>query len=509
MKKIILLVLFVVPITAFSQFRDDFSDKKLNDRTVNWKGNLDQFIVNSELQLQLNAPKATGKSFISTLSGASENTVWELWCKLGFSPSSSNYAKVYLTSMSETLNENEGCLYVRIGHTNKNFCIMMNDGNTEKTLITGSKDRLSSATSSFKIKVLLSKKGRLELYSKLDGETSYTLEGNAFIEKTIQSSHFGLLCQYTSTRNTLFYFDDIEVRGMTEDENNTLDEKYGDNQTGEKADVFDVVFNEIMFNAPTESEEYIELYNRSEKALDLKFLSLTTRKTDGSLNKSYPIANNTTILEPGEYAVVSKNIDAVCSFFLCRNSGLMINLGSTPILNNTGGDLVMLNNYNEKVIDEFIYTEKMHSSARKDRKGVALERINPDKETNDTENWTSATELSKFGTPGYINSQHNSNPNSNTVNELFVVYPDIYLNPNNYEIHYHFDIPGNRCRILLFDMMGRLINRIANNELLGTEGSIYFNNSGQSLRPGVYVIYAEVYSDHGFFKKYKIPMIIR
>jgi hypothetical protein len=511
MKKILFVAFFLAPICAFPQFHDNFSDKKLTNRTVNWSGDLEKFTVNTDLQLQLNAPKETGKALLATSSTLSENVVWELWGKFGFNPSSSNYAKIYLISNSEVLDEKKGCLFVRIGHTNKNFCLILNDGNSEKILITGSKDRLNNSSSSFKIKVSSSKKGRIELYSKLDNEQNYTLEGDA-LTGNMGSAYFGLLCQYTSTRNTLFYFDDMDVREMSEEENLICDQKYGDNLHGDAPVPSDVIFNEIMFNAPAESEEYIELYNRSGKTIDLKYLSLTTRKSDGSLNKLYPFTSNTFLVEPEEHVAVSTDINAVCSYFSCRSSALMVETSSMPALNNTGSDLVLVNNFDGKIIDEFIYSEKMHDSSIKDRKGVALERINPDKETNEASNWTSATSASGFGTPGYTNSQSNKKPETNTGNELTVKYPDLQLGNNTYEIRYHFDKPGNRCRIMLFDTTGRVINRITNNETLGMDGSLYFygnNGTGQALRPGLYIIYAEVYSDNGNVKKHKIPVVIR
>ncbi|MDR1368598.1 MAG: hypothetical protein LBJ72_00530, partial [Dysgonamonadaceae bacterium] len=98
MKKILFVAFFLVPICAFPQFHDNFSDKKLTNRTVNWAGDLEKFTVNTDLQLQLNAPKETGKALLATSSTLSENVVWELWGKFGFNPSSSNYAKIYLIS---------------------------------------------------------------------------------------------------------------------------------------------------------------------------------------------------------------------------------------------------------------------------------------------------------------------------------------------------------------------------------------------------------------------------
>ena len=42
----------------------------------------------------------------------------------------------------------------------------------------------------------------------------------------------------------------------------------------------------------------------------------------------------------------------------------------------------------------------------KNKKGVALERIDPDAATQDAANWTSASETVGYGTPGYQNSQY-------------------------------------------------------------------------------------------------------
>ncbi len=282
--------------------------------------------------------------------------------------------------------------------------------------------------------------------------------------------------------------------------------------SGYEAAPLDAIINEIMFNAPEGSEEYIEVYNRSDKDLDLRYLSLTTRKSDGSLNKGYPLTVSPLLLHPSQYVVVSKNADAVCSRFFCRPESLMVGMSQAPVLNNTSADLVLLNNRNDEEVDRFSYNEKMHHPAVKDKKGVALERVDPEKDTGDPENWTSATAASGFGTPGYQNSQYAVSPQTGREEVVSVLYPEVSLGRDSYEIQYRFDVPGNRCRVLLFDSMGRMVGRIANNELLGMSGSLRFDNqniSGQRLYPGLYVIYMEVYSDAGSLKKYKLPVVMK
>ncbi len=224
MKKIIFWFLLCVPFCSFSQIKDDFSDGAFSNpyRTTNWTGDVDKFIVNNNLQLQLNAPKESGSAQLRTTSALSSNASWEFWVKLGFNPTSSNYTKVYLCSETENLTESPNSLYIRIGYTNKNICLISKEGTSEKILINGTKDRLNLASPTLNVKATLNKAGVLELYSKLEGDPEYVLEGSCTITTTLHSSYFGVICQYTSTRNTHFFFDNFIIRKLTEEENPTI-----------------------------------------------------------------------------------------------------------------------------------------------------------------------------------------------------------------------------------------------------------------------------------------------
>jgi hypothetical protein len=178
-----------------------------------------------------------------------------------------------------------------------------------------------------------------------------------------------------------------------------------------------------------------------------------------------------------------------------------------PSLANASGCAVLLNNRTNEVVDEFAYNEKMHAAGISNKKGVSLERLDFNRPSDDSENWHSASAGSGFGTPGYQNSQ---TTNTGIAEGISVVYPSINL--DNYAIHYQLDSPGYRCRVYVYDSMGRIVNIIANNELLGTEGALAWNgrgSSGQKLTTGVYIIYMEIYDMKGIVKKFKKPAVVK
>lgn len=278
--------------------------------------------------------------------------------------------------------------------------------------------------------------------------------------------------------------------------------------SGQEADSLDVVFNELMPNPQTDSNEYIELYNRSQKAIDLSFLSVASRKnTDGTLNKAYPLASVPTLFHPGKYLLITKSRDKVCNFYQCKQESYVIELAVMPVITNTSGCVVLINNQSNTIVDEFFYNEKMHNENVKNKKGVSLERIDINGKTDNTANWTSSSSDSGFGTPGYENSQKNAT--NSAKDKINITAPDLYT--DNYNIHYKLSSANNRCRIMAFDALGKLINTIADNHLLGTEGSIQWNGKSQTdknLQPGVYIIYVEIISQNGEISKFKLPCII-
>ncbi|MDR0507025.1 MAG: lamin tail domain-containing protein [Dysgonamonadaceae bacterium] len=280
-----------------------------------------------------------------------------------------------------------------------------------------------------------------------------------------------------------------------------------------EAEANDVIINELLFNPPANGNEYVEIYNRSNKLIDLRSLSITSRKpSDGSLNKLYPLTAIPLFLNPGEYLVITKNKDLVCNFFNCKPETFYIQLPVMPSIANTSGCVVLINSHTNVILDEFAYNEKMHSKEITNRKGIALERISFNKSGNDENNWASATAQSGYGTPGYENSQHSASagliePANKAKIEL--VYP--VNDMDGYRIKYQLDKHGYKCNVYLYDSSGRLIDNILNNKPLETDGEIIWNGRNvQKSSSGLYILYVELLNSiNGDVQKFKLPVVMK
>ena len=257
----------------------------------------------------------------------------------------------------------------------------------------------------------------------------------------------------------------------------------------------EIILNELLPAPFAEGSEYIELYNRSQQTLSLTGLALATRKADGSISTLYPLSAITTPLEPGGYVLLSKLLSGVEAFYLISSPQALYEV-KLPVLANNGATVVLLRLTDLTVIDEVSYSPKWHDSAIKDPKGVALERLDPDKPTQDATNWHSAAESAGYGTPGYRNSQQLLP--SSTLNGFERPYWSD--SERSYLLRYQLADAGYRCRIWVFDTMGRRIAEIANLSTLATEGTLRWDGigyDGSRPKPGIYIFYAELFLPNG------------
>lgn len=275
------------------------------------------------------------------------------------------------------------------------------------------------------------------------------------------------------------------------------------------------VFNELLPNPFAGGSEYIELYNRSDRALPVSGLSVAVRKADGTLNTRYPLSSVTATIEADGYVLLTKNLEGVTDFYTIQFPSSLFEVPKLPILANTSSTLVLFRTKDGAVIDEVSYTSKWHASSIKDQKGVSLERIDPDAETQSPSNWTSASATVGYGTPGYPNSQSDiSLPDDpDTPDEpTGIKTPQWDESAGHYTISYYLDQPGYNCRAFVFNIAGQRVAQIANHELLGLTGKLTWDGyalSGKQLRTGVYIFYAELYHTSGTVKRYKQVFLVR
>ncbi|MCS6833423.1 MAG: lamin tail domain-containing protein, partial [Flammeovirgaceae bacterium] len=142
--------------------------------------------------------------------------------------------------------------------------------------------------------------------------------------------------------------------------------------------------------------EYVEVYNRSEKIVELS----RVRLSDATSVVSLPAL----LVKPKQYVLLT----TTSAKSLYGNEITAVGVSSFPSLNNSGEPLRLLSLSGE-VIHEVVYKDTWHSSAEKRNGGWALEMIDLDNLCQGVENWTSSVDASG-GTPGRENSVKASNP---------------------------------------------------------------------------------------------------
>ena len=279
-----------------------------------------------------------------------------------------------------------------------------------------------------------------------------------------------------------------------------------------KVEPKEFIFNELLPNPFAGGSEYFELYNRSDRSLPLSGLSVAVRKTDGTLSTRYPLSSINTLVESDGYAVLTKSIEGVADFYMVTSPAALFEISKLPILANTSSTLVLFRTEDGTIIDEVSYSSKWHASSVKDQKGVALERIDPEAETQSPSNWTSASATAGYGTPGYRNSQSDISFPNEPDKPTGIEAPEWVPGSKHYKITYYLDQPGYSCRAFVFNTIGQRVAEIANHELLGLSGELTWDGAslaGSHLRTGVYIFYAELYHTSGTVKRYKQVFLVR
>ncbi len=275
----------------------------------------------------------------------------------------------------------------------------------------------------------------------------------------------------------------------------------------ESLDSLDIVINEILFNPVPSSVDYVELYNRSNKIISLRNAYLANYSTTGTIASITQISTEDYLLFPGDFVVVTTDIQAVLSQFVALNPSAFIQVNSMPSYSDASGTVIVLNQQGN-IVDLVSYDEKWHFSLISNREGVALERIDYNGPSNNQSNWHSAASSVNYGTPTYKNSQYRSNE---TVLGTVKISPDVFSPDNDgfddfLTIDYAFSTPGYVANITIFDAVGRPVRYLQRNALNGIRGTYRWDGlgeKGERLAVGLYIIYTEVFNLDGKTKKFK------
>jgi hypothetical protein len=279
----------------------------------------------------------------------------------------------------------------------------------------------------------------------------------------------------------------------------------------EHLDSLDVVLNEILFNPRPTSNDYVEVYNRSGKIINLRNLYLANRSSTGQVSSITQVTSGDYLLFPGDFMVFTESKALVLAEYVALNPSQFLEV-NMPSFNDDKSNVILLNEQGN-IVDELAYNEKWHFKLISNREGVALERTNYDAATQDEKNWHSAATSVGYGTPTYKNSQFTAN---GAVEGEITVTPEI-VSPDNdgmddyATISYQFPQPGYVANITIFDAAGRLVRYLQRNALCGLNGYFRWDGLGeknQKLPVGMYIIYTEVFNLEGKTKKFKNVIVL-
>ena len=272
----------------------------------------------------------------------------------------------------------------------------------------------------------------------------------------------------------------------------------------------DVIINEILFNPRPNGVDFVEVYNRTDKFINLKNWSIGNLEEDKITNGKILFVNDY-IMKPLSFMVFTPDPINVKSNYPQGHEKSFI-ASSLPSMPDDEGSVAIANEQG-MVVDSFIYSEGLHNDLVRDPEGISLERISIMAPSQDQSNWTSASSVSGFATPGFQNSSYRM-PGEVDIGDI-KVDPEIF-SPNSgfsefTQIHFNLDNTGYTSNVKIFDQQGRLIRTIANNQILGATGSFRWEGEqedGTRARAGYYLVWFEIFNSTGSVKTFRKRVII-
>lgn len=149
----------------------------------------------------------------------------------------------------------------------------------------------------------------------------------------------------------------------------------------------DLVVNEIMYSPSSTSAEWVEIYNRSNKQINLRGYQLAN-----AISKS-KVVNKDVVLNPEEFFVITRD----SSIYQIYPKASKFTAAVFPTLNNSKDKVIILDSL-DRSIDSLEYKSSWGGSI-----GKSIERVDWIRNSTDSTNWKTSTNL-LGGTPGTVNS---------------------------------------------------------------------------------------------------------
>jgi hypothetical protein len=279
----------------------------------------------------------------------------------------------------------------------------------------------------------------------------------------------------------------------------------------------DLVINEIMFDPISDNRDglpdqsdYVEIYNPNSYSISLEGIFLHDEPDEnGDITRIDPLSTRARWIPANGYALFYPEPDRqpfeesrTASFFNIAPgfSPFALQTERTTMSLPISGRQIYLADSTLATIDMVEYSADWHNPNIIDTKGIALERVNPDFDSNDPANWGSNASP-EGGSPASENSIFQTS-------DPLLVDTGVDLSPNPFSpdgdgfddvllINYMLDEPDYLLKIRIYDRYGRLVRKLAEGVPAGFNGSVLWDgmtDSGQTNRIGIYVVLIEAYN---------------
>ncbi len=268
-----------------------------------------------------------------------------------------------------------------------------------------------------------------------------------------------------------------------------------------KPEAFELSINELLFNPDEAGCDYVEVVNRSARCLDLSQVWLCGRDEDGTLQEGCRLFEEAVPALPGSYWVLSSTGDSLAKRYGCDSISHFPSLTGFLSMPDEEGTVVLVSTDN-RFIDECSYADDWHMPLFSDKNGIALEKLHPDKPSNEAGSWQSASSLSGYGTPGRRNSQYTEHLKAT---ETFLKLERAWLTPNGdgredvLTVALNVGEPGT-VSLTLYNLNGLEVCHLVRNEWVGVDQEINWNgtdNAGSMLPMGRYILLATLTRTNG------------
>ncbi len=281
----------------------------------------------------------------------------------------------------------------------------------------------------------------------------------------------------------------------------------------EPVDTFDLVINEILFNPVSGGFDFIEIYNRSAKIIDLSKIIVAEASIADStdIDESAHISTEGKLMFPGEYIVLTESISNILTTYLATDHDNFYESSDMPGFSDGEGIAILFDQYLNK-IDQLHYYDDWHYDLLADVNGVSLERVNFDKSTQNPSNWHSAASDVGYATPGYQNSVFGDITSGGDISfEYNIFSPDGDGYHDLMIISYTTATDGFTGNFKIYDAQGRIVKELINNELLSIESFVTWDGIDDDSREapmGIYILYAEIFNLNGQVEKHKMKFTL-